>query len=155
MEIGKAPVEADYTTFASWKQARNAWDSQRRELQRSEANVSSKARCGSSSSGIGSRRGGKAVVWIRGSTAGNQHERVPWALQTTTWATSAHAAIQEAWPPVQAATGSCRARRKRLLQVEVWVAYGTALTYSLARRHAVSVGSLRAQLACIRIRGFR
>lgn len=38
MEIGKAPVEADYTTFASWKQARNAWDSQRRALQRSEAN---------------------------------------------------------------------------------------------------------------------
>ena len=38
MQIGKAPVEADYTTFASWKQARNAWDSQRRALQRSEAN---------------------------------------------------------------------------------------------------------------------
>ena len=38
MEIGKAPVEADYTTFASWKQARNAWDSQRRALQRSKAN---------------------------------------------------------------------------------------------------------------------
>lgn len=37
MEMGEAPVEAEYASYASWKKARNAWDSQRRALRGSEA----------------------------------------------------------------------------------------------------------------------
>jgi hypothetical protein len=37
MEIGKAPVEADFSTFATWKQARNRWDAERRALRVREA----------------------------------------------------------------------------------------------------------------------
>jgi hypothetical protein len=151
MEIGKAPVEADYTTFASWKQARNAWDSQRRALQRSEANRQKQdaAALHRISRRQGSGMDQRQHDWqsTRAGTMGfiNHHLRHLCA-RSHTRGLAARASSH---------CGSCRARRKRLLQVEVWVAYGAALTYSLARRHAVSVGSLRAQLACIRIRGFR